>query len=41
MIVIGDSSVFINFALVGEFNCLKYIAPICVPEAVYNEVYSI
>jgi len=40
MIVVGDSTVFIYFAVVGELNSLQVLAPIIVPEAVYNEVYS-
>lgn len=40
MLVVGDSSVFINFAVVGVFECLKSISPIYIPDKVYEEVYS-
>jgi len=40
MLVVGDSSVLINFAVVERFECLKTFSPIYVPEEVYNEVYS-
>jgi len=40
MLVVGDSSVFINFAVIGEFECLKSLSPIYIPDKVYEEVYS-
>lgn len=39
MLVVGDSSVLIKFAVVERFECLKTFSPIYVPEEVYNEVY--